>query len=276
MGLFEPIWMTRNSSKENKAREEIFKIKDVEKLKEIAIKAPLPSIKCAAAYNIEDDNVLKELYLDTTIEQSHFQMSLLDQIRDKNILNEIALIDAKKNDYYCAYKKVVDDEVLREIILDSNFKITSDNYGYNLLLKAIKAIDKVDDINRIIDTYSNNEDIVRLANNQKDRLEGVKAYIGLCPTCHKEIRYEVYWDVYDEKQREKSNYICGCSKCDIKLIGKNCEIEKVKHDLEGDYVQFCFNCGLSLEHEVKDHNKCMCGIGKYYIPVSIKIDKKDR
>ena len=60
MGLFEPIWMTRNSSKENKAREEIFKIKDVEKLKEIAIKAPLPSIKCAAAYNIDDDNVCND------------------------------------------------------------------------------------------------------------------------------------------------------------------------------------------------------------------------
>ena len=273
MGLFEPIWMTNNTSKINKARAEIFKIKDINKLKEIAIKAPIQEVKSAAAYNIDDENILKELYLNNNIERGLFHMRLLDIIRNQDIINELALYDAKRNDYYCAYMKVSDDEVLRKIILDNNF--TLKNYGHHLLLRGIKAINNIDDINKIIVKYSNDESIVRLANNQKDRLEGVKSHIGLCPTCHKEIIYSVYYDFYDERQKEKSNFECGCQKFSINSFDKECEIKKSKEELTGHYLKMCSNCGLPLENDTAGYRKCFCGIGKYYLPISIRIDKQE-
>ena len=273
MGIFEPIWMTKNTSKINKARDEIYKIKDINKLKEIAIKAPLHEVKNAAAYNIDDENILKELYLNENIERGLFHMSLLDQIRNQDIINELALYDANKNDYYCAYMKVSDDEVLRKIISDNNF--TLENYGHHLLLKGIKAINNIDNINRIIDKYSDDDSIVRLANNQKDRLEGVKAYIGVCPTCHKEIVYSIYYDFYDDKQKEKSHFECGCPKFSVKSFNKECEIKKSKDELVGHYLKICYNCGLPLENDTAGYRKCFCGIGKNYLPISIKIEKQE-
>ena len=273
MGLFEPIWMTKNTTKIKKAKEEVFKIKDVDKLKEIAIKAPLPEVKSATVYNIEDENILKELYLNENIEQSIFQMNILDRIRNEDIINELALYDAKRNDYYSAFLRVFDDGILRKIILDDNFK--TGGYGHRLLLKAIKAIDNIDDINMIINKYSDLEDVVRLANNQKDKLEGVKAYIGLCPTCHKEIVFSTYYDFYDDRQKEKSNFECGCSKFTVDAFNIECEIKKVKEEPEGNFVKFCYNCGLPLDHDVKDYRKCICGIGKFYIPLNIRVSKAD-
>ena len=273
MGLFEPIWMTKNPSKIKKAKEEIFKIKDNNKLKEIAIKAPLPEVKSATVYDIDDENILKELYLNENIVRSIFHMNKLDRIRNQDIINELALYDAKRNDYYCAYMKVSDDEVLRKIILDNNFTFT--NYGHHLLLRGIKALNNIDDINIILDKYSTDEDIVRLANNQKDRLEGIKAYIGLCPTCHKEIAYSIYYDFYDERQKEKSNFECGCQKFSVNAFNKECEIKKSKKNLTGDYLMICSNCGLPLERDTAGYRKCFCQIGKYYIPISIKIDKQE-
>ena len=273
MGLFGPIWMTTNTSKLNKVREEIGKIKDVDKLKEIAIKAPLPETKCSAAFNIGDENILKELYFDKDIASSHFQMFLISEIRNKGIINEIALVDAKNNDYYVAYNKVVDDSILSKIILGDNYKITNSNYGENLLLKSIKSVNNLDDLNKLIKKYDD-DNIVRLLNNQKDKLEGVKAYLGLCPECHKEIRYDIYYDFYDDKQKEKPKFICGCSKYNLNSF-KKCEIKKIKKDLEGNYLNICYNCGLPLEHEVNNYRKCMCGLGKYYLPISIKIEKDE-
>ena len=276
MGLFEPIWMTNNTSKIKKAKDEVFKIKDINKLKEIAIKAPLPEVKSAAAYNIDDENILKELYLNDNIEQSIFQENVLHQIRNKDMINEIALLDAKRNFYYCAYiNGNLDDEVLRKIILDDNFKMTNMNYGRELLLMAIRVIDNIDDINKILQDYSNYDDIVKVANNQKDKIEGVKAYIGLCPTCHKEIVYSIYYDFYDDRQKEKSNFECGCQKFSVNSFDKECEIKKSKDELTGNYLKMCFNCGLPLERDTAGYRKCFCGIGKYYLPICIKIDKQE-
>ena len=60
---------------------------------------------------------------------------------------------------------------------------------------------------------------------QKDKIEGVKAYIGLCPTCHKEIVYSIYYDFYDDRQKEKSNFECGCQKFSVKAFDEECEIK---------------------------------------------------
>ena len=149
------------------------------------------------------------------------------------------------------------------------------NYGRELLLMAIRVIDNIDDINKILQDYSNYDDIVKVANNQKDKIEGVKAYIGLCPTCHKEIVYSIYYDFYDDRQKEKSNFECGCQKFSVNSFDKECEIKKSKDKLVGHYLKMCSNCGLPLERDTAGYRKCFCGIGKYYLPICIKIDKQE-
>ena len=269
MGLFKPIWMTNNFNKVKKAKDAVSLITDQDKLVEVALKAPLDDVKSYALFRIKDENVLKQLYYSDEIPQRHLKMYIVASlIHDKKMCNEIALNDAKKNEYYCAYERVNDDEVLRNIILDENFKLV--NYGRNVLLKSIRTIDNNKDIDYILEKFKDDNEIVRLANNQKDKINGVKGYIAICPTCHKEVIYDIYWDYYDERQHEKSHYMCGCNKYSITSIKNECELKKVKHELEDkDYMRLCYNCGRRLNGE----GKCTCELSKKYIPISVKVHR---
>lgn len=61
MGLFTPIWMTRNIKKQDKAIDAVKKIKDQDMLYKIACDAPLDDVRVAATMQITDQGMLEKL-----------------------------------------------------------------------------------------------------------------------------------------------------------------------------------------------------------------------
>ena len=89
MGLFKPIWMTGDASKQKKALDAVNKTKDDATLKQIAIKAPLDGVKSAAISGIGDENVLAEIYFDGSVQNSSAALTLRSELRAPEDIDRI-------------------------------------------------------------------------------------------------------------------------------------------------------------------------------------------
>ena len=90
MGLFDPIWKTNRYRREKLAVAAVRRIRDEDKLSEIAISAPLRDVRIAAVEGIKNDLLLRKI-----VEDSIFDIDVgkaaVERIRDERVLRELAM-----------------------------------------------------------------------------------------------------------------------------------------------------------------------------------------
>ena len=253
MGLFKPAWMSDKFNDEKKAREEILKITDNNKLYEIALKAPRESIKSAAVFRIGDESILEKLYFEPVIYNSYVADVVLGEIRDKSVLNRIVTREASFNSYNCASKKEIDRDIIRNTVLADPFSIAVDsnnvmvNHAYELLVKAVKYLQTVEETEKIKAKFNAYTVVRMLCELRKDELEGVVGYKYICPNCHEEIRHETYMDTDAYGEILRGYFSCGCSKFTLTDLGKECEKKKLVEIPTGYTVKYCSCCSLAKD-----------------------------
>ncbi len=89
MGLFDPIWMTRDCKKIDKAVQAVHRISDPEKLYEIAVTAPRNEITVAAVEAIRDEELLYRVALSAKNENA--REFAAEHISDQSLLTKLAL-----------------------------------------------------------------------------------------------------------------------------------------------------------------------------------------
>lgn len=143
MGLFGPIWMTKDNRKVDKAIKAVEKITDQEKLKEIAVDAFIAKIADTAFSKIEVDSILYEFARPHSIGASH-QSRALERIKDKAILKKIMaetdvveMTDShydfnKWGAFYCniIYQRLAGDE---DVPLEWHVRMTGTEASDNLV-----------------------------------------------------------------------------------------------------------------------------------------------
>jgi hypothetical protein len=255
--------MSEKFNDEKKAREEISKITDSNKLYEIAVKAPRESVKSMAVFGINDENVLASLYFEPVIFNSYVADVVLGEIRDKNVINQIVLREASFNSYNCALKKAVDGELLRKIVLADSFSVAVDsnniisNHAYELLVKAVKYLQTAEEVEKIKQKFNAYTTVRLLCDLRKDETEGVVGYKYICPKCNEEIRHETYMDTDTYGEVMRGNFTCGCDKFTLTDFYKECKKQKLTEIPTGYTVKYCSCCGLykdvtALGHPFRD------------------------
>ncbi|MBO4339530.1 MAG: hypothetical protein J5877_06405 [Clostridia bacterium] len=259
MGFFRPAWMSDKFNDEKKARDEISKITDNNKLYEIALKAPRESVKSAAIFRITDENVLASLYFEPVIFNSYVADIVLGEIRDKDIIKQIIAREASFNSYNCAAKRGTDGEFLRNIILADSFSIVTDsnnviaNHAYELLVRAVKYLQTAEETEIIKSKFSSYTVVKMLCDLRKDELEGAVGYRFICPNCNEEVVHHTYTDndVYGEVM--KGYFTCGCPKFTLNDLPKECKKKKITEIPTGHTVKYCSCCGLIKDNTALGH-----------------------
>ena len=285
MGLFKPIWMTGDASKQKKALDAVNKIKDDATLKQIAIKAPLDGVKSAAISGIGDENVLAEIYFDGSVQNSSAALTLLSELRDPAVIERIVLEEAKRNFYLCAAKKQIPPELARRLILSDSFSITVDrdgvmnNFAYELLVKSIRALETAGDVEKIAAKFAGFTEVAKLCGLRRDELDGAVGYEYVCPTCGGAVRYRISetanarGDVVTE-----GAFICGCGRLKTIFFERDFEKRALREAPENEPLVYCSCCGLVRNKALlayptaEQAGECRKNSGGYkhdYIPVYI-------
>lgn len=118
MGLFKPIWMTEKYNYEEKwAIAAVRRIKNEDKLYEIAVSAPHKEVRIAAVEGISDEQLLRKIAEASSYAYSDVGSAAIERIRDDHVLREIAMSPSVKWDIVRldALKKIKDQTVLADI-----------------------------------------------------------------------------------------------------------------------------------------------------------------
>lgn len=133
MGLFDPIWKTKNEKKIDKAIEAVQKITDQSKLIEIARTAPIGRVQHVAVWKISDPNVLCDIILsnDPAVsadarDAASSQLTETKYAFDQQYLLKIAQNSDRFGEK--ASEKITDQSLLRQLALGKtkNQKVRSD------------------------------------------------------------------------------------------------------------------------------------------------------
>ena len=137
MGLFDPIWMTRDYKKIGKAVQAVRGISDPEKLYEIAITAPRNEITTAAVDRIRDDALLYRIALSAKNEKARELAA--ERIGDQAILTKLAM---EADDWTAehAARKVRDPEQAMKLAMSGR---KCARHGTYALLSDAAALKKI-------------------------------------------------------------------------------------------------------------------------------------
>lgn len=128
MGLFTPIWMTNDISKERAAEEAVRKISDPKKLLKIAAAAPRYPVRRAALEGLKDQHPLVELIhggdekLQTLAATVIKDPALIRQIPDPNKLLLIAFNASEVAAREAALAAITDQNVLFDAAMNANYR----------------------------------------------------------------------------------------------------------------------------------------------------------
>ncbi|MDO4532100.1 MAG: hypothetical protein Q4C36_00085 [Coriobacteriia bacterium] len=125
MGLFSPIWMTKEHSKRLKAAEAVRGITDQRKLIEVVLKAPLMSVVEVALAKLDDQHALCDLAVEASQAKEQDNRSTeigcfaVSRIEDQELLRGIATHPRVSEPIRAAaVGRVSDQDFLRAVILD--------------------------------------------------------------------------------------------------------------------------------------------------------------
>ena len=146
MGLFDPIWKTANPEKLEEAVLFVREVRDPKKLREIALGASFPEVQCAAAENLSDEQILREIILvDTTAFEA--RKAAVRRIRNERILAEIAVLRSCYPADGEAIAQITDMELLKQIAMSEQgweqskavYRITDQSALVEIALHAEKG-----------------------------------------------------------------------------------------------------------------------------------------
>lgn len=118
MGLFKPIWMTEKYNYEEKwAIAAVRRIKNENKLYEIAVTAPHKDVRIAAVEGISDEQLLRKIAEASDYVYLDVGKAAIERIRDDHVLWEIAMSPSVKwdNIKLDALNKIKDQTILADI-----------------------------------------------------------------------------------------------------------------------------------------------------------------
>ena len=125
MGLFDPIWKTNRYRREKLAVAAVRRIRNEDKLFEIAISAPLRDVRIAAVEGIKNDQLLRKI-----VEDSIFDIDVgkaaVERIRDERVLRELAMSPSVSGTVIALYAldRIRDQKLLADIALNGDRNIT--------------------------------------------------------------------------------------------------------------------------------------------------------
>lgn len=118
MGLFKPIWMTEKYNYEEKwAIAAVRRIKNEDKLYEIAVSAPHDTVRIAAVEGIRNEQLLRKIAEASDYVYSDVGTAAIERIRDDHVLREIAMSSSVERDIIKldALAKIKDQTILADI-----------------------------------------------------------------------------------------------------------------------------------------------------------------
>ena len=118
MGIFKPAWQTDDSRKEDKAKKAVEKVKDQNKLFEIAAAAPLKGVRVHAAAQITDDQLLYRIAADQDSGDSDKRLLAIRHIKDQALLEKLAS-DLGGYEKKEACKRIQNEDVLARIVVEA-------------------------------------------------------------------------------------------------------------------------------------------------------------
>ena len=116
MGIFDPVWKTKDYRKEGKAAAAVRKISDPAKLMEIALTAPLDTVRCEAVGRISDPAILYTIVMSASDEA--VQCEAVRRIRNPKLLCGILMADSwqvKSETREIAFQQIDDQDTLFRI-----------------------------------------------------------------------------------------------------------------------------------------------------------------
>ncbi len=116
MGIFDPVWKTKNFRKEEKAAAAVRKISDPAKLMEIALTAPLDTVRCEAVGRISDPALLSVIAVSAS--DGTVQREAVRRIRDPRLLCGIVMADSRQVESetrQTAFQQINDQDTLFRI-----------------------------------------------------------------------------------------------------------------------------------------------------------------
>lgn len=153
MGFFDPIWMTNNYKKIDKARAAIRKINDNQKLTEIAIKAPLQLVALEAIQMIDDEETLFEFAKKDGLTNEKYPLEIRtlarERIQNQTMLEKlITSIDYEDADANMLYEKVENPP------LDWNINMSGED-AEQKLAASVKKLSYPQDEEKLKDVIDN-------------------------------------------------------------------------------------------------------------------------
>ena len=299
MGLFSPVWMTKDFNKQAKARQEVRKITDQETLKKVALKAPIIPVKEVAISRINDGNVLYDLYFEEDIckgtvnkmlGRGYVQQCILNQIQDKELISRIIRKEAADNYYYCAaysaapssgMRKMLDPELVKSILMSDTLSLSTgaeglkNSFARDLICRTIDEVDDVRVVERVLKKFGSDPEIKQLCDLTKDRFDGIAGYQFVCPACGGTVSYSRYW-TSDERFAVQGSFHCGCKKfpSDVNIFKKTFSLAKLRTEPSGGkHLTFCAWCGHLRKGRLQyPHGQYVqyCSCGKAFMPVYVK------
>ncbi len=116
MGIFDPVWKTKDHRKEDKAAAAVRKISYPAKLLEIALTAPLEAVRCEAVRQISDPAVLSVIAVNAS--ERTVQYEAIRRIRNQKLLYGIMMSDSvfiKRETEETAFRQINDQDLLFRI-----------------------------------------------------------------------------------------------------------------------------------------------------------------
>ena len=252
MGLFEPIWKTKDESKKNKAILSLQKINDITKLNRIVLSAPLSSVRTAAVRRISDvagkelpfdaNESLRTLLLldvDDIRELDWYRGKLFSCLTDENDFLKIVL--EAKNPYFRSsainhnekaahLKKILE---VPEVPLD-------------LKIDAVKRIQDID----ILDKMAADEALpIKLRTAAVKRVKNQELLSEIVwSKDHSDIRVAATMNITDKEELERIRDEADDSRirrCACESLGHKWDfVEYVSHGRGGkDALYICETCG---------------------------------
>ena len=117
MGLFSPVWMTKNVKKKEKAIESVKKITDQDELYKIAREAPLDDVRVAASMLIDDQSKLERLA--SVFKDTPVNLAVIPRLTNMEAVNRIRIYECEREEVRLAAEEVYLEhqrEVLAEIV----------------------------------------------------------------------------------------------------------------------------------------------------------------
>ena len=134
MGLFQPVWMTENARKLEQAKNAVGKVREEDRLYEIATSAPLPAIRRAAVWRIKDQRRLYQLAA-TQNSGTYGEVGLqaIQNITDEALLEKLAF-ELTGYPQQEVVRRISNENVLVKILQE-----TKDSYTANAALDRLHS-----------------------------------------------------------------------------------------------------------------------------------------